>query len=115
MQDAIRNAKTNGIHNAWFTCADAVDYINGMMKEGQACDVALLDPPRDGCNPVFLSALLRIQPSRIVYVSCGPESLARDLKILTAGGYQVQKIQPVDMFPYTSHVETVVLMSRIQG
>ena len=113
VQDAIRNTKTNGIHNAWFTCADAVDYINGMMKEGQACDVALLDPPRDGCNPVFLSALLRIQPSRIVYVSCGPESLARDLKILTAGGYQVQKIQPVDMFPYTSHVETVVLMSKV--
>ena len=112
VQDAIRNAEMNNIRNARFTCADAVDYINTMAEEGDHCDVALLDPPRDGCSEVFLSSLLRIHPSRIVYVSCGPESLARDLKLLTAGGYRIQKIQPVDMFPYTCHVETVVLMSR---
>ena len=107
VQDAISNAKANGISNAWFTCADAVDYIDRLVKEGHRCNVVLMDPPRDGSSEAFLSSLLRMQPDRIVYVSCGPESLARDLKILTAGGYLVQKIQPVDMFPYTEHVETV--------
>ena len=110
VQDAIRNAEMNNIHNAWFTCADAVDYINRTADESRRFDVVLLDPPRDGCSAVFLSSLLRIHPSRIVYVSCGPDSLARDLKTLTAGGYQVQAIQPIDMFPFTSHVETVCLL-----
>ena len=107
VQDAVANAKANGIRNAWFTCADAVDYIGRLAEDGKHCDVVLMDPPRDGSSEAFLSSLLRMKPDRIVYVSCGPESLARDLKILTAGGYKVQKIQPVDMFPYTEHVETV--------
>lgn len=115
VQDAIANAKANGIQNAWFTCADAVEYIDRLVKDGRRCDVVLMDPPRDGSSEEFLSSLLRMKPDRIVYVSCGPESLARDLSILTAGGYSVRKIQPVDMFPYTEHVETVVLMSRIQA
>ena len=112
VQDAVANAKANGIRNAWFTCADAVEYIGRLAEEGRHCDVVLMDPPRDGSSKAFLTSLLRIKPDRIVYVSCGPESLARDLKILTAGNYQVQKIQPVDMFPYTEHVETVVLLSK---
>ena len=107
VQDAVANAKANGIRNAWFTCADAVDYIGRLAEDGKHCDVVLMDPPRDGSSEAFLSSLLRMKADRIVYVSCGPESLARDLKILTAGGYKVQKIQPVDMFPYTEHVETV--------
>ena len=112
VQDAVKNTKENGIRNAWFTCADAVDYIDHLAKEGRCCNVVLMDPPRDGSSEAFLSSLLRMQPDRIVYVSCGPESLARDLRILAAGGYHVQKIQPVDMFPYTEHVETVVKLTR---
>ena len=113
VQDAIENAKENGIRNAWFTCADTVDYIDRLVKEGRRCDVVLMDPPRDGSSEAFLSSLLHMQPDRIIYVSCGPESLARDLKVLTAGGYAVRKIQPVDMFPFTEHIESVVKLTRI--
>ena len=115
VQDAIENAKSNGIRNAWFTCADTVDYIDSLVKEGNRCDIVLMDPPRDGSSEAFLTSLLHMQPDRIVYVSCGPESLARDLKILTDGGYTVRKIQPVDMFPYTEHVEVATLLERVRN
>ena len=115
VQDAIENAKSNGIRNAWFTCADTVDYIDSLVKEGNRCDIVLMDPPRDGSSEAFLTSLLHMQPDRIVYVSCGPESLARDLKILTDRGYTVRKIQPVDMFPYTEHVEVATLLERVRN
>lgn len=112
VRDAIANAKRNGIRNCWFTQGDAGEYLGGMAKERIPLDVAFLDPPRDGSDRRFLSSLLAVRPKRIVYVSCGPESLARDLQFLTEGGYFVKKIQPVDMFPHTEHVETVVLITR---
>lgn len=114
VRDAIANARRNGIQNCWFTQGDAGEYLAGMAKERIPLDVAFLDPPRDGSDRKFLSSLLAVRPKRIVYLSCGPESLARDLQILTEGGYLVKKIQPVDMFPHTEHVETIVLMSRVK-
>ncbi|HPD88408.1 MAG TPA: 23S rRNA (uracil(1939)-C(5))-methyltransferase RlmD [Oscillospiraceae bacterium] len=112
VRDAIANAKRNGIQNCWFTQGDAGDFLHGMAKERVPLDVVFLDPPRDGSDRKFLSSLLAMRPKRIVYISCGPESLARDLQVLTDGGYTVKGVQPVDMFPHTEHVETVVLMSR---
>ena len=112
VRDAIANAKLNGLKNCWFTAGDAGDYMQGMLREGIRPDVVFLDPPRAGSDEKFLSALLKTRPARVVYVSCDPETLARDLGVLTRGGYAVQKIQPVDMFPFTEHVETVVLLTR---
>ena len=108
VKDAIANARLNGLGNCWFTAGDAGEYLQGMAREGFKPDAVFLDPPRAGSSEAFLAALLKTAPARVVYVSCDPETLARDLKILTSGGYTVQKIQPVDMFPYTEHVETVV-------
>ena len=110
--DAIANARLNGIKNCWFTAGDAGEYMEQMVRDGMRPDLVFLDPPRAGSDERFLSSLLRSAPKKVVYVSCDPETLARDLAVLTKGGYRVRKIQPVDMFPYTKHVETVVLLSR---
>ncbi len=112
VRDAIGNAKRNGVKNAWFTCADAGEFMQRAAREGERCDVVFMDPPRAGASDQFLSALLTLSPGRIVYISCNPETLARDLGVLTGGGYRVRRVQPVDMFPHTEHIETVVLMSR---
>jgi len=109
--DAIFNAKLNGIKNCWFTCADAGEYMEKMASDRHGVDVVFMDPPRSGSDERFISSLLKLKPKKIVYISCDPTTLARDVKLLTRG-YKVTAIQPVDMFPYTSHVETVVLMSR---
>ena len=114
VRDAIANAKRNGVKNCWFTCADAGKFMTEMAEKGESCDVVFMDPPRAGSDRAFLSALLQMAPKRIVYVSCNPETLARDVAMLTEGGYRVKKVQPVDMFPHTEHVETVVLMSRVK-
>ena len=86
--------------------------MEAMAAKGQSADVVITDPPRAGCSGKFLHSLLKLAPKRIVYVSCNPETLARDLYTLTKGGYKVRKIQPVDMFPFTSHMECVVALSR---
>ena len=112
VRDAIQNARLNGLKNCWFTCADAGEYIEQMARDGMRPDVVFLDPPRSGSDERFLSSLLKTAPRRVVYVSCAPDTLARDLGVLTEGGYRVGRIQPVDMFPFTEHVETVVLLSR---
>ena len=112
VKDAIANAKRNGIKNAWFTAGDAGAYMEAMLREGGRPDVVLMDPPRAGSDRHFLDSLLRCAPKRVVYVSCGPDTLRRDLEILTRGGYRVDALQPVDMFPFTEHVETVVKMTR---
>ena len=112
VRDAVANAKCNGVENAWFTCADAGKFMVEAAAEGEKCDVVFMDPPRAGASEEFLSALLTLAPARVVYVSCDPETLARDLGVLTRGGYRVGRIQPIDMFPHTEHVETVVLLSR---
>ena len=113
VKDAIVNARLNGLKNCWFTAGDAGEYLLGCAREGIRPDVVFLDPPRSGSDDAFLRALLKSAPARAVYVSCDPVTLARDLDVLTAGGYQVRKIQPVDMFPFTEHVETVVSLHTV--
>lgn len=114
VRDAIVNCKANRISNARFYQGDAGQFMEQMAADGQKADVVLMDPPRSGSTKQFLASLVKLSPSRVVYVSCGPDTLARDLKYLTNAGYKVEKIQPVDMFPFTEHVETVVLMSRVK-
>lgn len=110
--DAIANAERNGIRNASFAVSDAGEFMLKLALRGETADVVITDPPRAGCSKQFVSALLALAPKRIVYVSCNPETLSRDLFALSEGGYRVKKIQPVDMFPFTEHVETVVLLSH---
>lgn len=112
VKDAISNAKRNGITNARFYNGDAGDFLKDIAKEGEHLDVVFMDPPRSGSDEAFLNAVLTIAPKKIVYISCNPLTLARDLKVLVAGGYKVEEIQPVDMFPGTWHVETVVKLQR---
>ena len=85
-----------------------------MAKEGTKVDTVFLDPPRSGSDERFLSSLIRLSPKTVIYISCNPETLARDLRYLTSvGPYKMVGAQPVDMFPQTSHIETIALMSRI--
>ena len=81
-----------------------------MAQDGEKADVVIMDPPRSGSNEAFLASVCRLSPKRIVYISCGPQSLARDLDYLTAHGYHAERIQPVDLFPMTVHVECVIMM-----
>lgn len=113
IQDAGANAKLNAIGNIKFYQDDAGAFLMRMAEEKQKADVVFMDPPRAGSDENFLSALLELSPKRIVYISCNPETLQRDLKFLTRRKeYFVSKIQPVDMFPFTKHVEAVVLIQR---
>ena len=109
--DAIINAKINGVKNCRFINEDATKYMQSVSGTKGIFDTVIMDPPRSGSTPEFINALFSISPKKIIYVSCNPESLARDLKLLSKQ-YSVRKIQAVDMFPHTSHVETVVLMSQ---
>ncbi len=111
--DARRNAKLNGIKNARFITGEAEKVIPWLHQaNGIKVDVIVVDPPRAGCNQQLLRTIAEMGPQRVVYVSCNPSTLARDLAFLSQNGFQVRELQPVDMFPHTSHVETVVLMSR---
>lgn len=112
VNDAKRNAVSNGIKNAVFYCADAGEFMTEAAKAHEQADVVLMDPPRTGASTDFLKALCSLAPKKVVYISCNPETQARDLAYLTRHGYKVRRIQPVDMFPHTEHVETVVLMTR---
>lgn len=112
VRDAKVNFKINDIENISFYCADAGEFMVSMKEQGEKCDVLFMDPPRAGSDKKFLSCALSLAPEKIVYISCNPETQQRDLYYLTRNGYKVKKIQPVDMFPYTSHVETVVCLSR---
>ena len=112
IQDAVKNAKDNGLTNAEFILGDAVEKLPELIKHGVRPDVIVLDPPRAGCGEPVLKAIAESQPNRVVYVSCNPATLARDLAYLHTHGYEPVKVQPVDMFPRTHHVETVVLLSR---
>lgn len=114
VRDAKLNAKENNVKNIVFRQGDAGEFMTAMAAAGEKADVVLMDPPRAGSDEAFLSAVVKLAPEKVVYVSCNPETLARDLKYLTRKGYEVRKIQPVDMFGFTVHVECVVLMSRIE-
>lgn len=112
VKDAKVNAKENNITNAEFYKGDAGEFMVKMAEAGQKADVVFMDPPRSGSDERFMSSVVKLNPKRVVYVSCGPDTLARDLKYFDKNGYKVRKIQPVDMFPYTDHCEVVVLLSR---
>ena len=140
VRDAIRNAASNGIRNITFIQEDAGIYLRALAEEQEEKgdressgdgdqnwdrdrdaedgssifrpDVCILDPPRSGSTEEFIDSLTALSPRRVVYVSCGPDSLARDLKVFQDRGYQAVEAQPVDLFPYTDHVETVVSLSR---
>ena len=114
VKDAIANAKINGIKNVRFYNKDASDFIVSMAQQNVKCDVIFMDPPRSGSTEKFLDCVVKLAPKRVVYVSCDPVTLARDLKYITKKGYRVEKIQPVEMFCYTKHCENVVLL-RING
>lgn len=103
----------NGITNVEFVVGEAEKVMPEWKNEGLNPDVIVVDPPRKGCEPEFLEAMVEMEPKRIVYVSCNPSTLARDLRILEDGGYETKEVQPVDMFPQTNHVELVALMSRV--
>ena len=112
VKDARINAKENGITNAEIYAGDAGRFMVDMASKNQKADVVFMDPPRAGSDEKFLSSVIKLGPKRVVYVSCNPETLARDLKYLTRYGYQAVKIQPVDNFPFCDHIETVVKLVR---
>lgn len=112
IHDAKMNAKLNGITNVEFIVGEAEKVMPWWKAKGFQPDVIVVDPPRKGCEIDFLQAMIEMEPKRIVYVSCNPSTLARDLNILDESGYETKEIQPVDMFPQTNHVECVVLLQR---
>lgn len=112
VRDAVSNAKQNGIRNIRFVNRDAGEFMVQLAAQKEQVDVVFMDPPRSGSNERFLSSLVKLKPERVVYVSCNPETLARDLKYLTKHGYAMKKAIGVDMFPMTRGIETVVLLSH---
>ena len=112
VKDAISNCKRNGMKNARFYCDDAGEFMQALAENGESADVVFMDPPRSGSSKKFIDSLTAMKPERVVYISCNPETLARDLQFITKKGYGVKKIQPVDMFPHTNHIECVVLLER---
>ena len=111
IKDAIVNMRNNDIENASFICDDAGKYMNLLTKQHIKVDVVVMDPPRSGSDKKFMDAVIKLKPNRVVYVSCNPNTLKDNLKYMSKS-YNIKSIQPVDMFPFTNHVETVVLMSR---
>lgn len=112
VRDARINAKENKITNARFYQGDAGEFMENMAENGEHADVVFMDPPRTGSDKKFMSSVIKLNPSRIVYISCGPETLARDMEYLTKHGYDVRKIQPVDMFSFTDHCENICLLTK---
>ena len=114
VEDAIKNArenaKNNKITNARFYVGDASSFMEQLKKKDEHFDVAFIDPPRGGCDKRFINSLMDFAPEKIIYISCNPATLARDLKILSEN-YEVKKVQPLDMFSNTYHVETVCLLT----
>ncbi|EJO22096.1 23S rRNA (uracil-5-)-methyltransferase RumA [Selenomonas sp. FOBRC6] len=110
--DARKNARDNHVKNAEFIVGDATAVMPALYKQGIRPDVVVVDPPRAGCTEIVLRTFANMKPQRIVYVSCNPATLARDLAILKDLGYITQEVQPVDLFPQTSHVENVALLMR---
>lgn len=112
IEDAKINATLNQIDNVSFICADAGEYAQKCAQEKMNVDVICVDPPRKGCDQKTLDAIVTMNPKRVVYVSCDPSTLARDLRILEDSGYHCEKVQPVDLFPHTYHIENVCLLNR---
>lgn len=110
VRDAKINAGLNGIKNVRFLCADATECLKEMARNGERADAVVMDPPRAGSTPAFIRSVCTLAPERVVYVSCNPETLARDLQLFVRLGYRVKKIRPFDMFPNTKHIETAVCL-----
>ncbi|WP_053364942.1 23S rRNA (uracil(1939)-C(5))-methyltransferase RlmD [Bacillus sp. FJAT-27245] len=115
IEDAKRNAELNGITNSEFEAGEAEVVIPKWYKEGNRADVLVVDPPRKGCDEALLQTIIDMKPAKVVYVSCNPGTLARDLRILEDGGYKTVEVQPVDMFPQTTHVEAVAKIILKEG
>lgn len=112
IENAKINAKENNIHNTEFIVGKSEEVIPDLIKKGIKADVVVVDPPRKGCERILLEEISKMGPDKIVYVSCDPGTLARDLAILNDLGYKAVEVQPVDMFPMTAHVETIIMMTR---
>lgn len=115
VRDAKVNARENKITNARFYQGDAGQFMEAMAAKGEHADLVFMDPPRSGSDRKFMSSVITLNPAKIVYISCGPDTLARDLEYLTKHGYEVKKMQAVDMFGFTEHVETCVLLSKLKS
>ena len=113
IEDAKRNAEINGFTNTYFEAGPAEEVIPRWYAEGKEADVLMVDPPRKGCDEALLNTIIEQKPKRVVYVSCNPATLARDLRILEDGGYKTQEVQPVDMFPQTTHCEAVAWLELV--
>lgn len=111
VKNASENVKINGIRNVEVLCDDAGEFMSRLAKGGESADVVFTDPPRMGCSKEFLHSLVTLSPKKIVYVSCNPETLSRDMYFLTKNGYKAEKIQPFDLFPFTKHIECVVQLT----
>lgn len=112
IKDAKENAKLNSAKNTNFFCADAGKLMADLAKNCDKVDVVITDPPRAGCSFKFIKSLAELSPNRVVYISCNPETLSRDLGIFYKFGYKTEKVQPVDMFPHTKHCEAVCLLTK---
>lgn len=112
VRDAKANAKRNNINNIHFVASDATEYMTRMSQNGERADVVVLDPPRSGSTQEFVQSIAAIAPKKVVYISCNPETLGRDLEWFRKAGYKAVKAEGVDMFAFTNHVETVVLLQR---
>ncbi len=112
VKDAIKNARHNNIKNAYFYNEDAGDFMVRLANENTKIDLVIMDPPRSGSDERFLSSLVKLSPNKVIYVSCNPITQERDLRYITKNGYKVKEIQPVDMFPHTSHCEVVVKLEK---
>ena len=113
IKDAKRNAKINNMDNVEFYVGKAEEVVPKMYKEGKRANVVVVDPPRKGCDEKVLDTIVSMEPDRVVYVSCNPSTLARDLAYLNERGYKCHEIQPVDMFPHSVHVENVAWLSKV--
>jgi len=110
--DARRNARLNNVKNCRFEAGDVLEQLDELIEDEQRFDCIVLNPPRKGCERDVLNRVVELDPDRIIYVSCSPQTLARDLDILSYRGYNTLKVQPVEMFPQTAHVENVALIER---
>ncbi len=112
IENAKTNAEDNNLDNVEYDIGDAGEWLVEKVKKGLSVDAVVVDPPRKGLTTEFIDAVLEIQPERMIYVSCNPATMARDIKLLLDGGYELKKVQPVDMFPQTYHIETVSLLQK---
>jgi 23S rRNA (uracil1939-C5)-methyltransferase len=112
IRDAEFNAELNSARNCRFEVADVAAYLKGALSRGESCDLTVLDPPRAGCHPEVLRSIIELRPKRIVYISCNPATLARDLKELLAKGYSLDRAVPIDLFPHAHHIEAVCRLTK---